>query len=583
MSDRESVRVGGASGSWGDSPAAVPQLLAAGVNYLVFDFLAELTMSLLASAQAKDPKAGYATDFVQIVAENLPAIMAQNVKVISNAGGVNPRACAAVLKERSEALGLTPRIAVVTGDDATLALGDAAPATLRSANAYLGAIPIATALSEGADIVITGRCVDSAVTLGALMYEFAWSPEDLDKLAQGSLAGHIIECGTQATGGIFTDWEQVQGWDDMGYPIVEVAPAGDFILTKPAGTGGLIASKPAAEQVLYEVGDPGAYILPDVVCDFRNVRLEQVGPQRLHVSGAKGLPPTDSYKVSMTYQDGYRAHLRLTVIGFDADRKAQRIGEAILARASKRMVAAGFADFDRTRIEILGAESCYGPHARVTSPREVVLRLSVVHKTREALAFFGGEIGPSGMSYASGVTGLGARPKPAPNLRLDSCLIPKSSLTAMVEFECREIVPSIPEGVPFDPHDSSAVPPEPSIPADWVEVPLISLAHGRSGDKGDSSNIAIFAREARFLPYLRDQLTPGAVKTYMAHLVKGAVQRYEAPGLMAFNFLCDEALDGGVAGSLHNDPWGKGYAQILLTMPVRVHPDLKFELEASMK
>lgn len=581
MKNPRKIRIGGASGSWGDSPAAVPQLLKAGVDYLVFDFLAELTMSLLARAQAKDPNAGYAPDFVQIISANLPEIMAQGVKVISNAGGVNPRACAAALQARAEAQGLAPRIAVIAGD-ATAALGDIAPEGLRSANAYLGATPIAAALDQGADIVITGRCVDSAVTLGALMHEFAWSAEDLDQLAQGSLAGHIIECGVQGTGGIFTDWEQVPGWDDMGYPIVEVAPSGEFFLTKPAGTGGLIAPAAAAEQVLYEVGDPGAYILPDVVCDFRAVTLELAGPDRLRVTGAKGLPPTDSYKVSMTFQDGFRAHLSLTVIGFDADRKAQRIGEAILSRARRAMATAGFDDFDRTRIEVLGAESVYAPDDRAIAPREVVLRLSVVHCKREALVFFGGEMGPSGMSFAPGVTGLGARPKPVPNLRLASALIPKTALSPVLEFEGREVPVLIPVGVPFtlsEPVEVSA----PVVPADWVPVPLIALAHGRSGDKGDSSNIAIFAREARFLPYLKDQLTPAAVAGHMAHLVKGRVRRFEAPGLMALNFLCDEALDGGVAGSLRNDPWGKGYAQILLSMPIRVPATLGSELEVHAK
>lgn len=580
------VRIGGASGAWGDSPIAIPQLLAAGVDYLVFDYLAELTMSLLARARERDPGAGYATDFVDQMSANLPAIAERGVRVISNAGGVNPEGCAEALRARAAELGLGLRIALVTGDDAMaqVAARVEAPSGLRSANAYLGALPIARALDAGADIVVTGRCVDSAVTLGALIHEFGWAEDDWDRLAAGSLAGHIVECGPQATGGLFTDWEDIPDWAHIGYPIIEAEASGIFAITKPAGTGGRVIPAVIAEQILYEVGDPGAYVLPDVICDLRNVSLRQTGPERVAVEGVCGRAPTADYKVSITYQDGFRAHMSLTVIGFDADRKAQRLGEAILIRAREAIRAAGYGDFARTKIEILGAESVYGPHRHVEAPREVVLRLSVSHRDRAALAHFAAEAGATGLSYAPGVTGLGARPKPIPNLKLDALLLPKTEFEPRIDLDGRPVeLPvacALPEmdGKPAPAPEANAAVLETRSPeVGWERHPLIVLAHGRSGDKGNNANIAILARSPEALPVLRSQLTAEAVADYLAHLVEGPVTRFEAPGLLGFNFLCERALEGGVAGSLRNDPWGKGFAQILLSMPIAVPPDLLAE------
>jgi len=258
------VRIGGASGFWGDSPEGARQLVERGaIDYLVFDYLAEITLALLARIRARKPELGYVPDFIEVTAGVLPEVMRQGIRVVSNGGGMNPRAAAAELQRRAEALGLSPKIAVVTGDDllprieefraqgiTDMFTGAPMPARFASANAYLGAGPIAAALEAGADIVITGRCVDSAVTLGALMHAFGWAADDHDRLAAGSLAGHLIECGAQVTGGIATDWDQVPGWDDMGFPIVECRDDGSFILTKPEGTGGLVTPLTVGEQML---------------------------------------------------------------------------------------------------------------------------------------------------------------------------------------------------------------------------------------------------------------------------------------------------------------------------------------------
>ena len=297
------LRIGCATGFWGDTHDGATQLVRRGrLDFLVFDFLAEITMSLLARAHARSPDAGYAPDFVRIVASLAGELQAQGIRVVSNAGGVNPRACRDALARELRAQNIDLTVAVVEGDDLMpradalrasgvreMFSGAQLPPQLASANAYLGAQAIAAALDAGADIVITGRVVDSAVTLGPLVHAFGWSWRDWDKLATGSLAGHVIECGTQCTGGLFTDWERVPGWDDMGFPIAECAPAGDsFVITKPEHTGGLVEPASVAEQIVYEIGDPKAYLLPDVVCDFSGVQLVQDGTDRVRVRGARG-------------------------------------------------------------------------------------------------------------------------------------------------------------------------------------------------------------------------------------------------------------------------------------------------------
>ncbi|MEP7302109.1 MAG: acyclic terpene utilization AtuA family protein, partial [Caldimonas sp.] len=397
------VRIGGASGFWGDSRVAAPQLVRSGqIDYLVFDYLAETTMAILAAARARKPELGYATDFVDVAMRSvLKEIAAAGIKVVSNAGGINPHGCAQALARLIESVGLRLKVAVVEGDDVMAQVRDLGAAGQRdmftaaplpeqvlSANAYLGALPIARALAAGADIVVTGRCVDSAVTLGPLMHEFGWDSADFDRLAGASLAGHIIECGCQATGGLFTDWQSVPGWATIGYPIVECRGDGSFTLTKPAGSGGLIARAAVAEQLLYEIGDPGAYVLPDVICDFRFVTIEQDSADRVRVSGARGFAPTDAYKVSATALQGFRAAGTLVIVGIDAVAKARRTGEAILERTRALLAEAGLADFSATHIEAIGAESSYGPHSRAGAAREVMLRVVADHADRRALELF---------------------------------------------------------------------------------------------------------------------------------------------------------------------------------------------------
>lgn len=587
MSERK-LRIGCASGFWGDTPEAIGQLVSKGeIDYLVFDYLAEVTMSLMARARAKTPESGYAPDFVKALVPWLPAIKRQGIKVVANAGGVNPRGCRDALAKAAAEAGLDLSVGVVLGDDllpradeirksgqTEMFSGVEFPDDIWSMNAYLGARPIATALDAGADIVITGRCADSAVALGPLMHEFGWGDDDWDKLSQGSLAGHLIECGPQGTGGNFTDWRDVPGWDDMGMPIVEVSEDGSFVMTKTPDTGGLVVPGSVGEQMLYEIGDPRAYLLPDVICDWSGVTLEQVGRDRVLVKGGRGLGRTNSYKVSATHADGWRAVSTLTLAAIDAPAKAERVAEAILTRCRRIFRDRNMGDFRQVSVEVLGAESTYGANARAQT-REVVLKIGAVHDDRAALNIFAGEIAPMAISTAQGLTGFFAgRPKVQPVVRLFSFLHSKAETPVAVEVDGKDVPVTVATTtVQLDP--PAAPPADCRAPgSDAVKVRLVDLAWGRSGDKGDIANIGILARKPDYLPYIRSALSEEVVKDYFAHVCDGKVERFELPGSHSLNFLLHESLGGGGIASVRIDPQGKGFAQMLLDIEIPVPADL---------
>lgn len=585
------VRIGGASGFWGDTALAVPQLLAGGaLDYLVFDYLAEVTMSILAAQRAKDASAGYAHDFVQIMMrEALPQLHERGIRVVANAGGVNPLACRDALQTLAAELGITIKVGVVLGDDLVtrantfrdsqvteMFSGAPFPQRVASVNAYLGALPIARALDAGCDVVITGRCVDSAVTLGVLMHEFKWAADAYDRLAQGTLAGHLIECGAQCTGGLFTDWQAVPDWENIGFPIVEASADGSFVITKAPGTGGLVTPATVAEQLLYEIGDPRAYLMPDVSCDFTQVRMTQQAEHRVQVRGAIGRAPTAQYKVSATYADGYRNTGFLTIAGADAVPKAQRTGAALLTRMQRMLAARGLPAFTETRIEVLGGEEMFGAGAR-SDAREVVLKMSAKAASRDSLELFAREFAPAATSMAPGTLGLvGGRPSPAPVVRLFSFLLDKSAVAIEIDVNGERDAVAIPLEGGFDAaalgpalsHAGAPIAPIAPIAQSGPGVPLITLAHGRSGDKGNNANIGIIARRADDLPRLSAWLTPERVAAHFAHRAPRRVERFDLAGLNAINFVLHDVLGGGGMASLHTDNLAKAYAQVLLAMEV---------------
>jgi hypothetical protein len=589
---KDILRIGCASGFWGDSEFSAAQLVEQGdIDVLVFDYLAEITMSLLIRAKAKDPALGYAPDFISTVKPLMKQLKARGIRVVANAGGVNPSACREALVAAAKAEGVGLKIAAVLGDDLMpqvealkaagtkeMFSGAAFPAKVMSANAYLGAFPIAAALSAGADIVVTGRCVDSAVTLAPLIAHFGWTADDLDKLAQGSLAGHLIECGTQTTGGNYTDWQSVPGWDDMGFPIAECRADGSFVITKPPGTGGLVCPSTVGEQMLYEIGDPRAYILPDVVCDFTGVTLTQAGADRVEVRGARGLPPTDQAKVSVTYADGFRAMSLFMIGGIDAGAKAHRVGAAMLARMRRKFAERGWSGFTEASVEAIGAEDTYGPQAKVCA-REVMLKVGVRHPLKDALELFSREVAPMALMSAPAITGFtGGRPKVQPVVRLFSCLVPKSQLAVSIDMGTQKVAAPTLAGVPFDagalPAVDGPLPAADAFARGSRTVPLVQLAWGRSGDKGDSANIGLIARKPEYLPFIRAAITEQAVARWFAHLVRGEVRRYDLPGTHALNFTLQEALGGGGIASVRMDPQAKAYAQMLLDHPVAIPAEL---------
>lgn len=592
--NHRTIRIGGGSGYWGDSPQAARQLVEKGrLDYLVFDYLAEVTMSILVRARDKSADAGYARDFVDLVMKPLlPEIKRQGIRVVANAGGVNTAACAAALAAVAREAGITLRIATVAGDDLSdrteafraqgvteMFSGAPLPENLVSANAYLGAFPIAAALDAGADVVITGRCVDSAATLGPLIHEFGWTPKDYDRLATGTLAGHILECGAQATGGNFTDWRDVaDGWSDMGYPIAECQADGGFVITKPEGTGGLVSRLSVSEQIVYEIGDPAAYLMPDASCDFSQATVTEEGRNRVRVAGAKGRPPPCQLKVSATWRDGYRATASTVVTGFDAVAKAETFAEALLSRVRGLLLARDLGDWRGTAVHLIGAETLHGANARPEArrSREVMVRIDVRHDQRAALELFSKEVTGAALAMTTGrCSGGGGRPKVTPVVAQFAFLVDRDAVTPTLTLD-GEPLPWTP--APIDkqergrtkpgPTPSGPTPPQPE--ADMIEVPLIALAVARSGDKGDSANIGVVARAPELLPWIRQALTAERVGQWFAHVMKGSASRYDAPGLLALNFLLTRTLDGGGTSSLHLDAQGKSYAQQLLAMPVAV-------------
>lgn len=586
------VRIGAGAAFANDSALAVPQLLRDNPpDYIVLEHLAEGLMSPLAEAMARDPALGYSTNVVDIhIGPNLSRLMQYGVKVVTNAGGLNPAGAAAALAKVAAEQGLAPRIAVVEGDDLRPRIGEFASAGTRemysgrpwpedvvSANAYLGAFPIAEALAMGADIVVTGRVVDSALTLGPLIHEFGWTPEDLDLLAAGTLAGHLLECGAQSSGGTFTDWLDIPDWEDGGYPIAECRADGSFVLTKPEGTGGRVSIGTATEQMLYEIADPRAYLVPDVTCDFTHVQLTELAPDRVEVSGTRGTPPSGSYKICVTHAEGWRMTVALAVVGQRAVEKARRMTAGILNRAARVVTARQLAPAHASEVELIGAGDISGFAADQAT--EVTCRMVTLHETKAAADLYAHESRCSMTNSSAGTMAFGPA-MVTPVNRLFSFLLPRGEVPVTITLgdTTRDWSPpaAVPPAAPARPE--IALPPLPQPAPGDVTVPLSAIAWARSGDKGDIFNIGVIARRPEFYPSLLAALDEGTVTRWFGHVLAGqdcpGARRHALPGSHSVNFVFENALRGGQTVGLRLDSNGKGMAQRLLTLPVRVPADV---------
>ena len=450
---KERIRIASGQGFWGDLLSApYDQVTRGEIEYLVMDYLAEVTMSILQKQRRKNPSLGYARDLVPLMEQLLPLLVKKDIRVITNGGGVNPLACRDAIFAAAAKMGISGlSIGVVLGDDILSRLGDlrgrgmslknmetgedfaAVNDRVMSANVYFGAAPIVEALDRGARIVITGRTTDTGLTLAPMMHEFGWKAGEWDRLAAGTVAGHILECGGQASGGNFSaDWRAVPDLAHIGFPIAEASPDGNVVITKHRGTGGLVSVQTVKEQLLYEIGNPADYITPDCIADFTTIHVSPDGPDRVLVAGVKGRPATDTYKVSMSYLDGYTASGTLTYAWPEALEKG-RAADEILRR---RMEDLGLR-FEEIRTEFLGYDSCHGPLAVPPGEvNEVVLRIGVRGKDFAAVERFGKEIAPLILTGPPSVTGFaGGRPKPSEVIAYWPALLPKSAVQPEVVVE----------------------------------------------------------------------------------------------------------------------------------------------------
>ena len=594
----QKIRIANASGYWGDDPEALQRQIEGGqVDYISMDFLAEVTMSIMQKQRRRNHELGYATDFLTMLKPVLAQIASSNVCVITNAGGVNPVACARTIADLAAQQQVDLRIAIVDGDEILSQINtlrtqgisfnnmeDGADFAsvqdrVEAANVYFGAQAVVAALQLKPNIIITGRVTDTGITLAPMIHAFGWRYDEWDKLASGIVAGHLLECGSQVTGGNFTDWQKVENFTPMGYPIAEVNSDGTFIITKHAQTGGVVTTDTVREQLFYEMGDPANYITPDVVCDFTQLQLKQVGTDQVEVSNARGRAATADYKVSICYRDGYKATGTIVICGNDAVVKAKKFAEIFWQRCQ-------FA-FAETLTEYLGWNACHRSLASGVHSDEVMLRLSVRDEQQELVKKFAKLVPALILSGPPGVTIVGGAPRVQEIVSYWPALMPKTAVTPKVRLcghdngkddwkeqtvDCVHLIAAQPEQTQCEQTATAAEPNQigERAGADNEQVTLYELCLGRSGDKGDAANIGILARNAAIYHYLHQHLTAKWVRYLFKDFCQGEVRRYALPNLHGFNFILTKVLGGGGTKSLRIDAQGKTLAQALLRQKIIV-------------
>ncbi len=589
----ERIRIGNAGGYWGDDPDALKnQVLNGELDFITIDYLAEITMSIMNKQKLRDPSLGYAKDFLKHIDPVFEEIVKRNIKVITNAGGVNPEALAEKLEELALSKGLKGvKIAVVEGDNildsidklaeegvdfSNMETGepyDLIKGKVLSANLYFGAAPVVEALKQGANIVITGRVTDTGITLAPMIYSFGWDTADYDKLASGIVAGHILECGAQSTGGNFTDWEKVPSFDTIGYPIAEIYKDGTFVITKHDSLDGMVSVDTVREQLVYEMGDPKNYITPDVIADFSTIKLEQIGENRVKVSGVKGYAPTDLLKVSISFEDGYKSSGAIIISGPDARKKAEKFAEIFWKRVG--------IEYEDSLTEFVGLNACHYHLAHLKEANEILLRFSVRDHDRSKFERFRRKLPALILSGPPAVAVTGGAPHIQNVVSYWPALVPQEiSKWKVSVFESGKkifekegnwektggSIKEVKDNTNFDGKKFEN--------AKTERVLLKKIALARSGDKGDTCNIGLIARSDLAWEFIGWKITEKLVKKIFGEIVKGNIERFEVKNLNAFNFLLHNALGGGGTKSLRIDAQGKTLAHALLNqffdIPVNV-------------
>lgn len=574
------IKIGNAGGYWGDDPDALANQVRGGdLDFITIDYLAEITMSIMNKQMSRNPESGYARDFLKHLEPVFEDVMNRGIRIITNAGGVNPEACVKALMQLAASKGLSPKIAVVDGDNiynsidelsdqgvdfSNMETGepyDLIKGKILSANLYFGAKPVVEALDNGADIVITGRVTDTGITLATMMHSFKWADDDYDKLAAGIVAGHILECGAQSTGGNFTDWEKVPSFDTVGYPIAEVYEDGTFCITKHDSLDGMVTVDTVREQLLYEMGDPINYITPDVIAEFASIQLKSDGENRVHVSGIKGKKPTDMLKVSVAFEDGYKASGALIISGPDAKKKAEKFNSIFWKRVD--------INYEDTLTEYIGLNACHRGMAEKEDTNEILLRFSVRDHDRDKFEKFRRKLPALILSGPCGVAVTGGAPQVQNVVSYWPALVPQDiSKWKLRIFEGDRVIYT----------DKGTWPDTGGVPAEYQDNvqfnnayaektecrKLNSIALARSGDKGDMCNVGVIARSREAFDFLGTILTAEKVKTLFKGIASDRVDRFVVENLLSFNFLLHESLGGGGTKSLQIDPQGKTYSQALL-------------------
>jgi len=580
------IRIGNAGGYWGDDPDALRNQVEGGeLDFVTIDYLAEITMSIMNKQQSRNPEAGYARDFIKHLSPVFEKVMEKGIKIITNAGGVNPKACVKALMELAESKGLNPKIAVVSGDNILDSIDTLAEkgidfsnmetgepyevikGKVLSANLYFGAKPVVDALNAGADIIITGRVTDTGITLATMMYSFGWDKGDYDKLAAGIVAGHILECGAQSTGGNFTDWEKVPSFDTVGYPIAEVYEDGSFVITKHDSLDGMVTLDTVKEQLVYEMGDPYNYITPDVIAEFASIQLAEDGKNRVKVSGVKGYAPTDLLKVSIAYEDGFKSTGAVIISAPNAVKKAEKFSEIFWKRVN--------IEYEDTLTEYIGLNSCHRHLAEFSDTNEVLLRFSIRDHDKSKFEKFKRKLPALILSGPSGVAVTGGAPGLQNVVSYWPALVTQDISKWEVEiFEKEKSIYTNSGTWDKTGGDITSSNKEREFTKEFsgetVSVPLIEIALARSGDKGDMCNIGLIARSEEAFEFLGKTMTAEKVQSIFKDIVKGEVERFTVENLGAFNFLLQQSLGGGGTKSLQIDPQGKTYSQALLCVKIDV-------------